>query len=163
MSIQKFEIFHGAVLAKIMRSYGDRPVVLRLVEAHPEEYWSVYTLNDEVHLIVKYRTSANRLSKGKLSWGFVFSAEELDLIKRLQNDKRTYVALVGGQRSVGETMEVGLLSDEEFMMLVQKSNKSGLSITMRYEPGRQLRIVHNRKIVYKIPRSRLDSWEVPGV
>ena len=74
----------------------------------------------------------------------------------------TYVALVGGQRFVGEVMEIGLLSDEEFMQLAQGSNESGLAITMRYQPGHQLRIVHNRKIVYKIPRSKLDGWKIPG-
>ena len=77
VGIQIFELFHGAVLAKIMRSYGDRPVVLRLVEVNPKEYWSVYTLNDEVHLVVKYRTRANKLSKGRWSWNFVFSPEEI--------------------------------------------------------------------------------------
>ena len=162
MSIQMFEIFHGAVLAKIMRSYGERPVILRLVESRPEEYWSVYTLNDEVHLVIKYRTQAHKLSKGGLSWGFVFSPEEVDLIRRLQEEKKVYVALVGGQRSIGETMEVGLLSDEEFVTLIQTNDGSGLALTMRYEPHRQLRIVHKRKVVYKVPLSRLDNWEVPG-
>ena len=162
MGIQTFEMFHGAVLAKIMRTYGDRPVVLRLVEARPEEYWSVYTLNDEVHLVIKYRTRARKLSRDRLSWAFVFSLDEVRQITSLQQDKKTYIALVGGQRCIGETMEVGLLSDDEFMRLVRDNTKSSLSLTLRYERGHQLRLLHNRRIIYKIPRSKLDTWNVPG-
>ena len=159
MSIQTFEMFHGAVLAKIMRRSEE--VVLRLIETRPEEYWSVYTINDAVHLMVKYRTYPRVLRHGRLAWSFIFPSEELDLIRALRAEKEVSVALVGGQRQIGEVMEIGLLTGEEFMKLVTPL-ETNLSITMRYEPGKQLRIFSKRRLVYKVPRNRMDTWIIPG-
>jgi len=45
MPIQQFHLFHGAVLAKLMRS--GRPVGLTMIETRGEA-WSSYRVNDEL-------------------------------------------------------------------------------------------------------------------
>jgi activator of HSP90 ATPase len=50
MPLREFELFHGGVITKIVRS--ERPVTLRLIETKPEEKWSTYTLNDKVDLFI---------------------------------------------------------------------------------------------------------------
>ena len=159
MGIQTFEMFHGAVLAKITRR--SEAVVLRLIETRPEEYWSVYTINDAVHLVVKYRTRPRPLKNGRLAWSFIFSSDELERIRVLSAEKEVSIALVGGQQQIGAVMEIGLLTGQELMRMTDPL-EDGLSITLRYEPGKQLRIFHKRRLAYKVPRNRMDTWNIPG-
>lgn len=37
MAIDEFELFHGVVLTKLVRS--DRPITLRMIETRPREAW----------------------------------------------------------------------------------------------------------------------------
>ena len=159
LSIQKFELFHGAVLAKIMRSYDQ---TLRMVETRPKEHWSVYTVNDEIHVFIKYRGAARELDGGRLAWSFNFSSETLEKIKSLSQDKETYIVLVGGQRCVDEVMEVGVLSMKEFISIAGDGMDTSFSITMRYVPGKELRILRGHKEVCKVARNRADKWQIPG-
>ena len=61
MSVKEFELFHGAVLTKVLRS--DRPVALRLVGTRPGENWSTYTLNDAVDLLVSHSKSPRSVAR----------------------------------------------------------------------------------------------------
>jgi hypothetical protein len=46
MAIRQFELFHGAVLTKLVRR-GQR-VALTMIETSPNDPWAVYTINDAV-------------------------------------------------------------------------------------------------------------------
>jgi hypothetical protein len=109
MSIQQFELFHGAVLAKLMRS--DRPIALRMIETK-DEAWSVYTVNDEVELFIKIRTTANELSREKdgLSWQFVFTPEQVEQIRNLYTTKKVAIALVCGRQNIKDDMQIAFIN-----------------------------------------------------
>ena len=136
MSIKDFELFHGAVLTKLVRS--DRPITLRMIETNPDTSWSVYTLNDEVHLFIKYSISPRSLSRGKggLSWVFTFRPEHISEIKALQAEKRVFVALVGGRRNIKQVrMEICLLTPDDFARIIDLEANTNQTVTMKYIKG----------------------------
>lgn len=160
MSIRVYELFHGAVLSKLMHT-PQQSIILRMFEVKPQDFWSVYTINDEVHLVIKYRTKgrASR-SKNRISWTFTFSNSEIDTFRKLSKEKPVFVALVGGSSQISDLMEIGLLFPNEFANILGDNKQ--VVLTMRAEPRKKLRILYGRKVVYKIARNRLDSWQVPG-
>ena len=79
MSIKEFELFHGAVLTKLVRI--ERPITVTLIETQREQTWSVYKVMDG-QLFIKHSTSPRPLSRGKggYSWTFTFSPEHISQI-----------------------------------------------------------------------------------
>jgi len=77
MPLREFELFHGAVLTKLVRN--DRPVALRMIETRPSEAWAMYLINNEVPLLVKHSTNSRELRRrqGARSWTFVFGNDQL--------------------------------------------------------------------------------------
>ena len=161
MAVQKFELFHGIVLTKLVRS--DRPITLRMIETRPGEAWSAYTLNDEVDLFVKHSTTPREVAraKGARSWSFVFGVDQLR--QMAASSRPVYVALVGGSRDVNDgKMQVCLLGPEEVAELIDTSAATPQAVTVRYLPGKSLRVFKGRKERFRIPQNRLDRWAVPG-
>jgi aminopeptidase-like protein len=122
MGIQQFELFHGAVLAKLMRS--DRPIALRMIETK-DEAWSVYTVNDEVELFIKVRTIANELSRERdgLSWQFVFTPEQIGQIKSLYASKKVAIALVCGRQNIKDDMQIAFIEQDDVKDIISTSRK----------------------------------------
>lgn len=163
MPIREFELFHGAVLAKLLRS--EKPIALRLIETRPSESWSTYTLNDTVDLFISHSKTSRTISLsrgGGTSWSFPFSPNQLRQINENLN-RPVFVALVCGRPSPlkGE-MQVCLLDPEQIAEIFDKTSVQQ-SITIR-KPGNRgrLRVFKNRQQRFLIPRSRLDNWDVPG-
>ena len=118
MTIKQFELFHGAVLAKVVR---DRPVALRMIETRPGEAWAVYTINDAVDLFLKHSTSARTLTRepGGFSWQFAFSPEQVNQIHERQVSRQVYVALVCGQSDVKQgKMQICFLHPDQLAQLI---------------------------------------------
>ena len=163
MAVREFELFHGAVLAKLVRS--DRPITLRMIETNPSEAWSTYIINDQVKLVIKHCTKQRKLARvdGAVSWTFVFGPEQL---RQLQSDgpgQEVWAALVGGTSDVKrDTMQVCLLDSDQIWSVLDMQAASPVSITIRYEPGKQLRVMYQRKAAFYVPQGRLDNWVVPG-
>jgi hypothetical protein len=163
MPVREFELFHGAVLTKLLRS--EHPVALRLVETRPQESWSTYTLNDAIDLVVSHSTSPRVVSStgGGTSWTFVFSRNQLRQMSPNTRGRAVWVALVCGRRTLsGDQMHVCLLDPEQLVDVIDfKADQQGL--TVRKPGGRgQLRVFKDRRERFLIPQSRIDSWVIPG-
>lgn len=99
MSVHEFELFHGAVLTKLVRS--DRPVTLRMIETRPAEAWAAYTINLDVLLLIKYSTTFRSLKRqpGR-AWTFAFSPAEVHCLGSGPNGKQSFAALVCANRAL---------------------------------------------------------------
>lgn len=160
MSIKNFELFHGAVLTKMIRN--DKSTSIIMVETEAKSLWALYKINDQVSVYVKYRTK-NIISKknvNKTSWTFSFSQEEFDKIYLMSVNDNIYFAFVCGNMELKKWMEVCFIKRQQFLDLMGNDNKL---IHVVNENGKSLRI---KSPFYKkgfiIPRNALDEWEIPG-
>lgn len=155
MPVRQFELFHGAVLTKLLRS--ERPVALRLVETRPKESWSTYTVNDTVDLLVTHSKSDRRIKQdgGATAWTFPFSRNQLRQING--SERPVWVALVCGRKNpFARDMHIWLLDPEQISAVAP-------SVTVRKPTGRgQFRVFKDRYEEFRVPQSRLDNWQVPG-
>ena len=93
MPIRDFELYHGALLTKLVRS--DRPITIRMIETDANECWSAYTIDDTATIYTKYRGHGNFYEKDKsVKWTFSFQPRHLDDLRRLSEQNDLYVALV---------------------------------------------------------------------
>lgn len=163
MAIDEFELFHGVVLTKLLRS--ERPVTLRMIETRPGEAWSAYRLNDEVDLFIKHSTTPRATVRGGegRSWSFVFGPEQLRQMAESRAKGGVYVALVGGSRQMRDAQTcVCLLEPKEVRKLLDFSTLSQQSLTVKLIRGRSLRVYKGRKERFTVAQNRLERWEVPG-
>ena len=111
MAIREFELFHGAVLTKLVRN--DRPVRLTMIET-AEDARSVYTVNDTVFLYIKHSKSPKKDNDGCLTWTFTFSVKRFQEIREYRRQMNVFIALVCGQSRVDQgQMEVCLLDPDK--------------------------------------------------
>jgi len=159
MTVKQFEIFHGIALTKLLRS--EKPVSVRLIETRPTEDWQVYGIID-VDLFVKHRASSNSLirKKGGYSWQFVFSPKEISRINK--KDKPIYMALICGQTSIQEEMEICFLKPEQVKGIFPSDENKAFSLTVKSEPGNRLRVIVNRRVKVIVPRNAIEKWVIPG-
>jgi len=163
VAIDEFELFHGVVLTKLVRS--DRPVTLRMIETRPSELWSAYTLNDEVDLFIKHSTKPRDTVRGGQgrSWSFVFGPEQVKQMAASKARRRLYAALVGGSTLVKDSGRcVCLLTPREIEQLLDLSSSSQQTVTVKLIPGKNLRVYRDRTEKLKVPQNRLEKWEIPG-
>jgi len=163
MAIDEFELFHGVVLTKLLRS--EKPITLRMIETRPGEAWSAYTLNDEVDLFIKHSTTPRSTVRGGegRSWPFVFGIDQLGQMGASKAKGGVYVALVGGSRQIKDTQRcVCLLEPGEIKELLDFSSPLQQALTVKLIPGKSLRVYSAHKMRFKIPQNRLEKWEVPG-
>jgi hypothetical protein len=161
MAVRDFELFHGAVLTKLVR--GDRPLTLRLIETRPTDSWSTYRLNDEVNLLMKHSTvsSARKREPGAVVWQFVFSPDQMKQVAKTG----VWVALVCGAPVLTKTdMDVCLLEPSQLAALLALDRPGQpQSITVKRQPNMSLRVTSAKtpeEVI--VPRNRLDTWRVPG-
>ena len=163
MAIKQFQLFHGAVLTQLVRN--DRPLTLRMIETHPDDAWAVYTINDQVDLFIKHCASPRGLTRqrGASRWQFVFSPEQIAQLRALAAEREVHSALVCGRRDLKEgDMHVCLLNMKELVQLIDLESASTQSITVKYLPGKKLRVSapHGQDLL--ISQNALAQWEVPG-
>lgn len=164
--VREFELFHGIVLTKLLRS--ERPTTLRMIETNPQQAWAAYIINEEVTLYVKYRTGPHTLSRkqGGQSWAFVFSPSEMEKIRALENEKQVYLALVCARKLIASGdcgMRTCLLDPDRLHRTIDTASRSQQTITVKSIPGRSLRVsgsASSEPVV--ISRNALDRWTVPG-
>src|SRR5687767_14876570 len=135
MSVREFELFHGAVLAKLVRN--EKPITLRLIETRFDDS-RVYTLNDVIELYVKHSISPRQLTRGDggYSWTFTFNPEHINQIRELRKKHSTYLTLVCGHRDIKEArIETCLINLDEHTDLLDLEGNDQQSITVRYKTG----------------------------
>lgn len=164
MSIKEFHLFHGAVLAKLIRS--GKPISLSLIETKPEDSWAAYTINDEVDIFMKHSTSPHELKRndGGYSWVFVFNSDQLAQLKEIQKKRPVYIALICGHKSVkAGRMEICYLNPEEVCEVLDFESTEQQSITVRYNTGaKKFRVIQGREEKLMISLNELDAWDIPG-
>jgi len=159
MPVREFELFHGAVLTKLVRS--DHPTTLRMIETKPGESWSAYTLNDEITLILKHSATPHQLKRerGSFRWQFTLSPEQIQQLSAANS----WLGLACGSRRIGKApMEVCLLNPGDVDRLIDKSSLVQQSVLVKYLPGKSLRVSSSMIDELIIPRNRLDEWQIPG-
>lgn len=166
MVIRDFEMLHGAVLTRLVRS--DTPITLRMIETNTQEAWSAYTLNDEVILYIKYSTKNQSPKKDEdvLIWPFSFSIPHLEQLQDLGKRKNVHIALVCGQRLINyPNMYICLIHPYEIEQCIDIYATQQQNIKVKYEPRKELRVWGSKNTVDKAIRvagNRLEKWEVPG-
>ncbi len=166
MRVREFELYHGAVLTKLVRS--DRPITLRMIETKPQEAWAAYTLNNEASLYIKYSTtpSTRKRTETTLVWMFIFANGQLRQLQELRKQRDVYVALVCGQRDIEDgEMYTCLMKPNALDLCINVNSTEAQAITVKYEPGKQLRVsgpVNKVAHPVLIARNSLDTWTVPG-
>jgi len=163
--VSQFELYQGVVLTKILRAGVDRGEkrVLRLVETRPRENWSTYTLNDTYDLLVTHTTSARKVSGGT-SWTFVLSKNQLRQASPESKRRPGYIALVCARgKSTDGPMYVCLLEPDEVKRTVNfTARQQSLTVRKLEQKGTRLQLFKGRRVIYRIPMSRLEKWEIPG-
>lgn len=161
MGIQQFELFHGAVLAKLVRS--DRPIALRMIETK-EEAWAVYTVNDEIELFVKHSTTPRPLAREKdgCTWQFIFTPEQVVQIHNLGYTKKVAIALVCGRQKVKDDMQIAFIEPDDVQGLIDFSVNTSQSLTVKHLPRKKLRIITDYTVEKLVAQNALDKWIVPG-
>ena len=160
MTIKQFELFHGAVLTKLVRS--DQTRTLRLIETRPGEAWAVYTINDAADLFLKHSASARPRARESFSWQFAFGPEQVNQIHERLVSRQVYVALVCGQSDVKQgKMQICFLHPDELAKLIDFEDASTQSITVRYIPRRKLKVCSGN-VGLSVSQNALDQWDVPG-
>jgi hypothetical protein len=163
MSIKEFELFHGAVLTRLVRS--DRPITVTLIETRPEDTWSVYKIIDS-QLFIKHSTSPRPLTReiGGYSWTFTFSPDHINQISDLRKEHPTCVALVCGISNIKQgRMEICFINHDEIPEILELDNPDTQSVTVRYNKGaKKFRVLLNRKEKLLIYLNAIDRWNIPG-
>ncbi len=163
MPVREFELFHGAIITKLLRS--EKPVALRLVETRAGENWSTYTLNDAVDLFVSHSKSPRAVSRGGggTSWTFVLSRNQLRQMNPALRGRPVWVALVCARANPSDAdMHVCLLDPDQVADVVDFGGDQE-SLTVRKPDARgKLRVFKDRYEKFLVAQSRLDKWEVPG-
>lgn len=166
--IKEFELLHGVVLTKLLRTDG---AALRLIETDEKKAWAAYTVNDSAIVYVKYRLTNRETKKDqKKVWNFPINVDEVSRLAVLSESKPLWMALVCGlpeiERESIKTMQVCLLSPDDIRACISLQNAVSQVITAEYKPNGRLRAYgpNNSKEEQKlvIPRNRLDEWVVPG-
>ena len=164
MSIKQFELFHGAVLTKLLRN--DKPVTLRLVERTARDPWAAYRVNDACCVYIKYRTTfrLDAYSGETAIYDFLFTKTELSAIRSMPENLPVYFALVcASDKTDAKYMQVCFIEPDEFSQFAGSTTLSSLTISVWSQDGKGMRA--KSKATEKpliIPRSRLDNWEAPG-
>jgi hypothetical protein len=117
--IRELDRYHGAALARLVRSENAAAVTLCL----HEDYRSAYTLDNRVALYMKYSTS--RLSP----WTFGFKVEHQEEIAALRDEfDETFVTLVCGSDGIA------CLSGSEYQRVLDDYPKDGEWIRVSRAP-----------------------------
>ncbi len=163
MPIHKFELMHGAVLTKLCRN--DQPIALSLIETR-DVHHAAYWINDAIVVYIKHASRPRCDRRGQYRWQFTFSAEHIQEITNLARTAKVYLALVCAQPNLEGPMEICFLEPPEVEQCLELANSQQQWVAVEAEPGRSLRAFGQRNSgdedKLKVPRARLDRWQVPG-
>jgi len=181
MAIRDFELYHGALLTKLVRS--DRPITIRMVETDTNECWSVYTIDDDVTIYTKSSGHGDFCEKDKsVKWTFTFQPRHLHDLRRLseQNDVRLALVCANhrlplrvpftfddprkawemwlGRENALRRKRTGIcfLEADEWRRCLDLPAGGTQSITVELAKGRGF-LVNGH---LRVPQNRLDTWQV---
>lgn len=162
--VKDFHLFHGAVLATVLRS--EKPVALRLVETRPGQNWSTYTLNDSIDLFITHSRTPRDVERsgGGTSWTFGLSENQIRQLRPRPggSGRPVWAALVCGRKDLGTGEMYVCLLDPEQVASVISEDVGSQSLTVRKPTRGMLRVFKDHQERFKVSASRLETWEVPG-
>ena len=163
MSLTNQDLFHGAVLSRLLHS-GD--VAVRLFEKSAGDR-CVYLVDGlpaaegSTFLYVKY--SVTPVSRGATrTWSFTFAEEHLRHLGRLEKEEGVTLILVCGRKDLGNggpPMQLCVLHTADIKSCADLEKDLTASIQVEYEKGCKLR-VRSKKLggtALKISANRIDT------
>lgn len=167
MGVKDFELFHGAVLAKLIRN--GRPISLKLIEMQIDQSRCAYLINDSTYVYVKHSKTPKESKKDEntFSWVFSFTPEHLQEIKELKGEKDLCLALVCGQNEITRKtpIEVCFLEWDQIAECFEMEAVGQQSITVKYKKGCKMRVWGRGNTMHHpllINQDALTVWKVPG-
>lgn len=164
MPIKQFELFHGAVLTRLMRS--KRPMTLRLIETNVNDLWAVYVINDVFAILIKYSANPQPGKGSARFWQFTFPETQLAQLRKLGTNQQVHVALVCGAENLSDKkMEICLVEPVEMTNLIDLDAKTGQWMRVDIQENKQPVVtgkLNSKGSGIKIPRKRLEQFKVPG-
>lgn len=155
MSVMEYQLFHGAVLAELVRA--DQTVNLRLIETKPAQRWAAYTVDDDSVLFIKHSKAPDRSEGGGARWPFTFQENQVHEIQEERRDAEVYVALMCGDEVVTGEMRICLLNPEEIDALLDFDSTEAQGVSVKYQPGKQLRVSGGDE-KFTVPACRIRDW-----
>lgn len=164
MSVRQYELFHGAILTKLLRN--EKPITLRLIERAAGDPWSAYRVNNCCYIYVKYRTTF-RVDSHFLEipiFDFLFTHQDLEKLKALSKKSPIYFALMcASDKTDDKHMQICFIEPTEFDQLTRDTSVDTVTISVWTQDTKSLRAKStciDKPLI--IGRSRLDNWDVPG-
>lgn len=163
-SVKQFELFHGLVLAKILRE--KRPTTLSMIKTNIQEEWSTYEVDidgvdtSNVRLFFKHSTKSKPLKKtGAESWNFNFTSGQLNQLR----EKKHRIVLVCGFQDVksAKDMQICFPGPEQIETLLDLSSSDNVTrtVAVQAEKGKKLRAFSNRtNDKFTVGRNALSNW-----
>ncbi len=159
--IKPFELFHGAVLTKLVRS--DRPITMRLIQTSVNEDWRIYLINTNkgdvrFYMRVGKNPRPHKLTKA-ISWYFPIQRDESIRIKQLLSEGAVYILLICGNEKLKHTMAICAIAPDKIKDILDlDSNGNSQNVTVKYIKGRSYRVcgaIKNKEVV--INQNELDA------
>jgi hypothetical protein len=160
MPIKQFELFHGAVLTRLMRN--KRPMTLRLIETNVNDLWAVYVINDVFAILIKYSANPQSGKGSARFWQFTFPETQLTQLR----EPGMHIALVCGAENLSDKkMEICLVEAEDMTKLIDLDAKTRQWMRVDIQENKQPVVtgtLNSKGSGIKIPRKRLEQLKVPG-
>lgn len=161
MAIKEFELYHGAVLAKILRK--DIPTSLKLVETNRDS--STYVINDNIALYMTYR-SLHKSSNEKISkWFFDFSLQKCREIKEFLHYDLYFTLICINSKYEPNYSEVCLINKESIKKLIDLDAITVQKISVFLENGKSFRVhgtMSKKSKELTVSRNQIDNIEIPN-
>ena len=159
--IKPFELFHGAVLTKLVRS--DRPITMRLIQTSVNEDWRIYSIStsrEDARFYMRVGKNPRPLTRTKgISWYFPIQRDESIRIKELLEKGPVYIFLICGDEELKHTMVICAIAPDKIKDILDlDSNGNSQNVTVKYIKGRSYRVCgarKNKEVV--INQNELDS------
>jgi hypothetical protein len=164
MPIKKFELLHGAVLTRLTRN--NLPMKLQLIKIGPDkESWATYIINHKLAILIKSSTSPTQGKNNARRWNFTFQPNQLEELKKLNEQHQVHVALVCGADNLKtQKTEICLIKPAQLTELI-KLDASPQQISIDLQDRQQLNVtgcLSGINYPIKVPRNGVDQLVVPG-
>jgi hypothetical protein len=156
MAAAEFERLHGIALARLLCGPAGREVK---VEMRPDEGWTSVVPARGPAVVIRHRPRPRRSGKiaGGRMWGFTFTQDQIDCLRRLAKNGRLRLVLVCGSGSrdpVGP--EIALLEVKDVARVLDLASFLEQRLTVQAQPRKELWVLRG-SVRVKIPRARFRA------
>ncbi|MEI7603974.1 MAG: hypothetical protein WCJ19_03070 [bacterium] len=153
MATPQFELYHGIVLAQIIRN---PKINIKLLERNNEFGWGAYEVSDNLityRVFVKSSSQIRKTRKAGFSSAFTFSESDILRLRSLDINKHLLICLVCADQEVC-TLESEDIDNSRLLM-----EKTSTNIIVYWSSNSRLHIkCRSEKLKYTIPRNKLINF-----